>query len=91
MIDLHTTLALDPRIRFRRFEEEGIVVNQKTAEALVISEVGTRLLEVADGTRTLQQCAAILSEEFDAPAEVIEQDLLRFARELVEAGVAAAS
>ena len=91
MIDLQTTLALDPRIRFRRFEEEGIVVNQKTAEALVISEVGTRLLEIADGERTLRQCAAILSEEFDAPAEVIEQDLLRFAQELVEAGVAAES
>lgn len=91
MIDLTTTLALDPRVRFRRFDEEGIVINQKTAEALVISEVGTRLLELADGTRTLQQCAALLSEEFDAPASTIEQDLLRFARELVDAGVAAAS
>lgn len=91
MIDLTTTLALDPRTRFRRFEDEGIVINQKTAEALVISEVGTRLLELADGKRTLQDCAALLGEEFDAEAAVIEQDVVRFARELVEAGVAAAS
>jgi hypothetical protein len=91
MIDLSTTLALDPRARFRRFDAEGIVVNQRTAEALVISEVGTRLLELVDGTRTLGECAALLGEEFDAPATTIEEDVLRFARELVEAGVAAGS
>jgi hypothetical protein len=91
MIDLTTTLALQTRARFRRFEEEGIVINQKTAEALVISEVGTRLLELVDGTRTLQECAAVLGQEFDAQPAVIEQDVVRFARELVEAGVAAAS
>ncbi len=91
MIDLDSTLALDPRIRFRRFEDEGIIVNQKTAEALVISEVATRLLELVDGTRTLQECAALLSEEFDAATTVIEEDVVRFARDLVDAGVAAAS
>lgn len=91
MIDLTTTLALQPRARFRRFEEEGIVINQKTAEALVISEVGTRLLELVDGTRTLHECAELLGREFEAEPAVIEQDVVRFARELVEAGIAAAS
>jgi len=89
MIDLGTTLALQTRTRFRRFEEEGIVINQKTAEALVISEVGTRLLELSDGTRTLGECAALLAGEFDAEPSVIEEDVVRFARELVDAGVAA--
>ena len=91
MLDRNTTLTLDRRVRFRRFEDEGIVINQKTAEAVVISEVGTRLIELADGTRTLRECAAVLSEEFDASADVIEQDVLRFADQLVEAGIAAAS
>ncbi|HKR64164.1 MAG TPA: PqqD family protein [Thermoanaerobaculia bacterium] len=90
MITLATTLALDPRVRFRRFEDEGIVINQKTAEALVISEVGTRLLEIADGTRTLDECAALLTEEFDADRDTIAADVLQFANELVDAGVAAA-
>ena len=91
MIGPETSLSLDPRVRFRRFEDEAIVVNQKTAEALVVSAVGTRLLEVIDGNRTLAECAVLLSEEFDAPAERIEQDLLHFAGELVEAGVATVS
>ena len=91
MIDPNSTLTLDRRMRFRRFEDEGIVINQKMAEAVVISEVGTRLIELADGTRTLRECAAMLSEEFDASPDVIEQDVIRFAEQLVEAGIAAAS
>ncbi len=90
MITSTTTLALDPRVRFRRFEDEGIVINQKTAEALVISEVGTRLLEMADGKRTLAQCIELLGEEFEADSTVLEQDVVRFAAELVDAGIAAA-
>jgi hypothetical protein len=89
MIGPHSTLALDSRVRFRRFEHEGILVNQKTAEALVISEVATRLLEIADGKRTLHDCALLLTEEFDAPADTIEQDLVRFAQDLADAGVVA--
>jgi hypothetical protein len=91
LIDPNSTLTLDRRARFRRFEDEGIVINQKTAEAVVISEVGTRLIELADGTRTLRECAAMLSEEFDAAPDAIEQDVIRFAEQLVEAGIAAAS
>jgi len=91
MINGNSTLTLDRRVRFRRFEDEGIVINQKAAEAVVISEVGTRLIELADGTRTLRECATLLSEEFDAAPDVIEQDVIRFAEQLVEAGIAAAS
>lgn len=91
-LDPSSKLTLDSRIRFRRFEDEGIVVNQKTAEALVISDVATRMLEMmAGGTRTLQECAVLLAEEFDADVEVIERDVVRFASELVDIGVAAAS
>ena len=88
-ITLQSRLALDPRVRFRRFENDGIVIHQKTAEAIVVSEVATRLLEMADGTRTLRECVDAIQTEFDAPAEVIERDLVEFARELAENGIVA--
>ena len=88
-ITLQSRIALDPRVRFRRFENDGIVIHQKTAEAIVVSDVATRLLEMADGARTLQECAAVIGSEFDAPAEVIERDLIAFASELAEAGIVA--
>ena len=88
-ITLQSRLALDPRVRFRRFENDGIVIHQKTAEAIVVSEVATRLLEMADGTRTLRECAETIQSEFDAPAEVIERDLIQFAQELEQNGIVA--
>ena len=89
ILTLQSRLAIDARVRFRRFESDGIVIHQKTAEAIVVSEVATRLLELTDGARTLQECAAALQSEFDAPADVIERDVVQFATELVDLGVAA--
>jgi hypothetical protein len=86
-ITLQTRLALDPRVRFRRFENDGIVIQQKTSEAIVVNEVATRLLEMTDGARTLGECARAIGAEFDAPEDVIEQELLHFAGELAEIGV----
>ena len=88
-ITLQSRIALDPRVRFRRFENDGIVIHQKTAEAIVVSDVATRFLEMANGARTLQECAAVIGSEFDAPAEVIERDLVAFASELADAGIVA--
>ena len=88
-ITLQSRIALDPRVRFRRFENDGIVIHQKTAEAIVVSDVATRLLEMADGARTLQECAAVIGSEFDAPADIIERDLIAFASELADAGIVA--
>ena len=53
----------------------------------MVSEVATRLLELADGTRTLRECADAIQSEFDAPADVIERDLVQFARELADDGI----
>jgi len=89
MITLDTRLALDPRVRFRRFEHEGIVIQQTSAEVLVVSEVATRLLELTNGTRSLRECITLLGEEFEADEPTIEADVIRFAGELVDAGVAA--
>jgi hypothetical protein len=87
-LDLTTRLVLDDHIRFRRFESEGVVVNQNNAEALVLNDVATRLLEVTDGSRTLRDCATLLSGEFEAGADIVASDVIRFAQELVEAGLA---
>jgi hypothetical protein len=82
-----TRLAVEPHVRFRRFESEGVIIQQTNAEALVVNEVGSRLLEIADGTRTLREIVTLLAAEYDESDEAIERDLLGFAQELVDAGV----
>lgn len=87
-LTLATRLRLAPHVRFRRFENEGVAVDQSSAEAVVFNDVAARILELADGSRTLADCADVIGDEFEAEAEAIEQDVLRFAGELVEAGLA---
>jgi len=89
-ISLATRLQLDSHVRFRRYDDEGVVVNQTSAEALVLNDVAARLVEVSDGSRTLRECADLISGEFDAAPEIVREDVLRFAAELVDAGVARA-
>jgi len=86
-LTLTSRLALDPHARFRRFEEEGVVIQQTTAEAIVVNDAAARLLELADGTHTLADCAAAIRAEFDAEPDAVERDVLAFAAELVDAGV----
>lgn len=87
-LTLDSRLALHPNARFRRFDDEGVIVQQSTAEAIVINETAARLLELADGTRTLRDCAAAITEEFDAELDAVSRDVLHFAEELVAARVA---
>lgn len=47
-----------------------------------LEAVGMRIWELCDGTRLLSDVAAVLAEEFDAPAAVICEDVLNLVREL---------
>ena len=87
-VSLESRLALDPHARFRRVGEEGVLVQQSSAEVLVINDTAARLIELSDGTRTLADCAGLIEADFEVQRQTIEGDLLRFAEELIAAGVA---
>jgi hypothetical protein len=87
-IDLHTRLALDSAARFRRVGDEGVVIQQTSAEVLVVNEIAARLIELSNGSRTIADCAGLIHADFGEDHDVIAQDLLKFAGELVAAGVA---
>lgn len=87
-LTLESRLALSRHARFRRFDGEGVVVNQESAEALVLNDVGAKVVECADGKSTLGDCVRAIAAEYEADRDSIERDVLRFANELVGAGVA---
>jgi hypothetical protein len=74
-------------VRFRTVLDEGVVIKQATAEVLVLSEVGARVLELVDGERTVAAIEAALAAEFDAPAATIGADLAGYLDELVAIGL----
>jgi hypothetical protein len=52
-------------------------------ELYTLNETGQAIWRKLDGARPLRRVAAELADEFDAPVETIERDVLGLVRELV--------
>ena len=87
-ITLACRLTLDPHARFRRVGAEGVIVQQSTAEVLVVNDTAARLVELSDGARTIGDCAGQIEADFEVDGEAVARDVILFAEELVAAGVA---
>jgi hypothetical protein len=86
-LDGRSVLKPAADVRFRMVDREAVVIRQNSAEVLVMSEVGARLLALADGIRPLDACLEVLADEFEVDRETLERDVLRFAAELADQGI----
>jgi coenzyme PQQ synthesis protein D (PqqD) len=87
MIRLSTICRRHPGVRFRVLDGQAVVLNQTSAEVLVLDEVATRILSLADGEVPIARWVEILGREYDVTQDVLERDLLDFATELVHEGL----
>lgn len=74
-------------VRFRVIDEEGVVVRQSAGEVLVLNDLATRILAMADGLTPVAQWIDALAGEFEVERPDLERDVLAFAAELVEEGL----
>jgi hypothetical protein len=51
-------------------------------ELYTVNEAGKEILKMYDGSRSLDQIAAVLSTKFNTPVTEIQQDVLGFTKEL---------
>ena len=75
---------LQRRQNILKQEAAGTVVllNMDDGRYFALDEVGGRVWDLCDGSRTLSEIAAILAEEYEAPAETIERDLAELINDL---------
>ena len=68
---------LQRRQNILKQEAAGTVVllNMDDGRYFALDEVGGRVWDLCDGSRTLSAIAAILAEEYEAPAATIARDL----------------
>jgi Coenzyme PQQ synthesis protein D (PqqD) len=59
-----------------------VLLNMDDGRYFALDGVGGRVWDLCDGSRTLSEIAAILGEEYDAPAETIERDLAELMSDL---------
>ncbi len=86
-MNLGSILRPAPDVRFRAVDREAVVVRQKNAEVLVMSEVAARLFALADGVHPVAHWLDVLAEEFDVERADLERDVVGFASELAAEGI----
>jgi coenzyme PQQ biosynthesis protein PqqD len=64
----------------RKGAEEFVLLDPESGAYFTLDEIGGRIWELCDGTRPLDEIAAILAGEYDAPREMIATDV----KELIE-------
>lgn len=81
-------LVRSPFLAWRVIEGEAVIIAPQERELHMLNEVGTAIWRMADGSRTLQQIAQELSQTYEIAPEEVLPDVLAFAQEMVEKGVA---
>jgi coenzyme PQQ biosynthesis protein PqqD len=61
-----------------------ILLTPDTGEYFTLNEVGGRIWELSDGSRSVAEIAAMLTREYEAPAEQIQADVLDVLGELAK-------
>jgi hypothetical protein len=66
-------------------ENSGALVlfNMDDGQYYSLNEIGNRIWELCDGSRSVGQVVSILCEEYDSPAEIVNRDALELLEELV--------
>ncbi|MEL7061314.1 MAG: PqqD family protein [Acidobacteriota bacterium] len=82
-----TPLRRRSDVRFRLIDREGVVLRQDAGETLVLNEVGARILDLLDGSNSLDDVVQALHDEYEADLEAITSDVEAFASELLELGL----
>jgi hypothetical protein len=62
----------------RQIEDTVFVMNPDTSELHSFNEVGRRIWELVDGSRTVATIVEVIIEEFEIDAQTAESDALEF-------------
>lgn len=81
-------LVRSPFVAWRIIEGEAVIISPQERELHSLNEVGTDIWRMADGSRSLQQIALELSRTYEIAPEEVLPDVLAFAQEMVEKGIA---
>jgi hypothetical protein len=89
------TLTSRPKRQERILEQAiagtAVVLDLEAGNYYALDGTGARAWELCDGRRDVSEIAAILGNEFDAPGEAIEHDLIELFTELLNEKLVEAS
>lgn len=86
---LSERLRVNPEVGVQRVQGRllaagpGDVLHSFEDDRGEVSAVGERIVELSDGSRTIEEVVAALCDEFDVPREICLQDTEKFIRLLM--------
>jgi coenzyme PQQ biosynthesis protein PqqD len=60
----------------QKASNDWLLLNMEDGNYFSLNEIGGRIWELCDGDHTVSQLVAALAAEYDAPAEVLEKDIV---------------
>lgn len=77
-----TRVVRATQVLAQRGPDKLILLNPDDGQYFTLDEVGSRVWELSDGSRTVGEITGVIGEEYDAPAETIGADVLDLLTEL---------
>lgn len=78
-------------VMFQELDGEVVLLDLASEKYFGLNEVGSRIWALLSEARSMGAIHAVLCEEFDAPADAIERDLLGLVEKLAAAGLVKAT
>jgi coenzyme PQQ biosynthesis protein PqqD len=63
---------------FQKASNDFLLFNMDDGNYYSLNEVGSRIWELCDGTRSVEQIIDTLAQEYDAAKELLAQDVVEF-------------
>ena len=86
-IEDRTLLERRSDVRYRVLDGQAVVVVQESWEAVVLNELGTRILEMIDGRTTVEELLKQLAASYEVNRDELRRDVLSYLTDLVKAGI----
>ena len=71
-----------PDIAWRAVVDEGLLVNPHNSQIYPLNPIGLRVWQESEGNKSVSSIIEELFEEFDAPKDVLSQDIVEFVEKL---------
>jgi len=87
-VDSQTRLQRSMNATYQVVADEAILIHMKTGVYYSLNQVGTLFWQLLDGSRSVADCATALAQEYNAPRDEIQADLIELGDDLVREGLA---
>lgn len=87
MISLESKFIRNGDVAWRIIDEEALVVSPKDSLIYPLNAVGTKIWELLDGKRTVEEITSIICCEFEGDEDTIQNDVVIFLEDLKQAGL----